>query len=262
MENRSRFEELFAEQFDTVLGFLLARAEPEVAKDVAAETFLAAWRSFPDLPAEPRAWLLAVARRKLVDAYRSRNRRDALAERLGGPVPVGPVDPADAVTDRAVVRAAFGRLSPADREVLRLVAWDGLAAAEAAEVLGCSRALYAVRLHRARRRLRAELAAETTPATPPGAPGPGGGGSGSVPVGSPSGGVPRRAPRSAATGPESAVRVTGGEPGPDRLAAFVRPSTGPAGAGSPASAVAATPMPAPDRGSGGVGLPSTSGTEL
>jgi RNA polymerase sigma-70 factor (ECF subfamily) len=40
-----------------------------------------------------------------------------------------------------------------------LVAWHGLSGARAARAAGCSRAAFAVRLHRARARLAAEVAA-------------------------------------------------------------------------------------------------------
>jgi RNA polymerase sigma-70 factor (ECF subfamily) len=55
------------------------------------------------------------------------------------------------------VLTAFATLGDRDREVLRLVTWDGLSAAEAAEVLSVTRLAFAVRLHRARRRLQCEL---------------------------------------------------------------------------------------------------------
>jgi RNA polymerase sigma-70 factor (ECF subfamily) len=58
-----------------------------------------------------------------------------------------------------VLAVAFASLRPADREVLVLVAWDGLDPARAARALGCSRGTFAVRLHRARRRLAAALRA-------------------------------------------------------------------------------------------------------
>ncbi len=62
--------------------------------------------------------------------------------------------------------AAFAALRERDREVLRLVAWDGLDAAEAAEVLGVTRLAFTVRLHRARRRLERALEPESLPAAP------------------------------------------------------------------------------------------------
>ena len=52
---------------------------------------------------------------------------------------------------------AFNALEERDREALALVAWDGLAAREAAIVVGCSSATFSVRLHRARKRLTALL---------------------------------------------------------------------------------------------------------
>jgi RNA polymerase sigma-70 factor (ECF subfamily) len=55
------------------------------------------------------------------------------------------------------VLAALAELSDADRELLTLLAWDGLTRAETAEALGCSRATLAVRVHRARRRLLAAM---------------------------------------------------------------------------------------------------------
>jgi Sigma-70, region 4 len=48
---------------------------------------------------------------------------------------------------------AWASLSNADREILRLVAWEGLGPTDGAAVLGCSVSSYKVRLHRARRRL-------------------------------------------------------------------------------------------------------------
>lgn len=155
--DRDRFEALFAAHFDVVLRFAMTRAEPETAKDVASETFLAAWRAIDELPAAPRGWLLAVARHKLADHYRSGGRRDKLETVLAICTATTSPDHADRITDHDHVRVAFARLPAMDQEVLRLLAWDGLTRAEAAESLGCSTALFAVRLHRARRRLRDAL---------------------------------------------------------------------------------------------------------
>jgi RNA polymerase sigma-70 factor (ECF subfamily) len=56
------------------------------------------------------------------------------------------------------------KLKPADREVLQLVTWDGLSHAEAAEVLGCTSNAVALRLHKARSRLRRILSPPPDPA--------------------------------------------------------------------------------------------------
>jgi predicted DNA-binding protein (UPF0251 family) len=53
----------------------------------------------------------------------------------------------------SAVMAALARLEEADRELITLVAWEGLDRDQIATMLGCSRATIRVRLHRARRRL-------------------------------------------------------------------------------------------------------------
>jgi RNA polymerase sigma-70 factor (ECF subfamily) len=143
------------------------RIDPERAKDVVAETFLVAWRRLDDVPAEPRPWLFGVARRVIAGQFRSETRREALTSRLrtadGGDATA---DPVTALADRDEALAAFATLGERDREVLRLVAWDGLSSAEAAEVLDVTRFAFAVRLHRARRRLERALDPEPNPAAP------------------------------------------------------------------------------------------------
>ena len=57
-----------------------------------------------------------------------------------------------------MVARALMRLREPDREILRLTAWEGCTTDELATVLGCSANAAAVRLHRARRRLRKVLA--------------------------------------------------------------------------------------------------------
>jgi RNA polymerase sigma-70 factor (ECF subfamily) len=52
----------------------------------------------------------------------------------------------------------MGRLRPRDGEVLALVCWEGLDPAQAAATLGIPAATARTRLHRARARMRAELA--------------------------------------------------------------------------------------------------------
>ena len=162
-DEAERFEALYREYFRGVLGYALARLEPERAKDAAAETFLVAWRRLNDVPAEPAAWLFGVARKVVADQVRADSRRAALAVRLASPgwqnLPVHPADPADQVAQRDAALAALARLSERDREALTLLAWHGLTAAQAAEVLGVSNLSFAVRLHRARRRLASAIAA-------------------------------------------------------------------------------------------------------
>jgi RNA polymerase sigma factor (sigma-70 family) len=82
-----------------------------------------------------------------------------------GPDRAGPDQPGlrDAISDRVV--AALDRLSVREREALQLVLWEELSHAEAAQVLGCSANAVAIRVHRAKTRLRRELSATELPAT-------------------------------------------------------------------------------------------------
>ena len=68
------------------------------------------------------------------------------------------------MTDPALL-AALARLSEPDRELLLLIAWDGLSPAEAATVLAVKPATARVRLSRARRRLTQELGRERSDPT-------------------------------------------------------------------------------------------------
>lgn len=153
-----------------MLGYALRRTDPEEARDVAAETFTVAWRRLEDVPPGDDAlpWLLGTARRQLANRRRRAETQDRLDRRLRAITAHPRNDPADGVTERAALAAAFGRLGEEDREVLALIAWDGLQPREAAIVQGCSAATFAVRAHRARRRLAALLeAGDGAPALDP-----------------------------------------------------------------------------------------------
>jgi RNA polymerase sigma-70 factor (ECF subfamily) len=161
---RRRFEVLYAQHHGRVLGYVLRRIDtPDQAADVLAETFLVAWRRLDQVPEGDRArlWLYGVARRILANHRRGERRRTRLADRLRAEISVGDAigEPPGAGTAAA---AAFRSLRDEDRELLTLQGWEGLDAGEIGVVLGCSRNAARIRLHRARRRLRAALAAAQT----------------------------------------------------------------------------------------------------
>jgi RNA polymerase sigma factor (sigma-70 family) len=144
------FESCFRGYAARVHAFALRRADPEAAQDATAETFLIAWRRRAEMPAEPLPWLYGIARGVLANERRGVNRRSALAARIASePAPPGT---AAAAGDHEIVEA-LAALRESDREALLLSAWEGLSTGEAARVVGCSAAAFAVRLHRARRRL-------------------------------------------------------------------------------------------------------------
>lgn len=119
-----------------------------------AEVFAIVWRK-GELPDNPRAWLLAVSRRVMANQARARQRRTALVERVRThPAQTAP-DDVRLVGELDELRRALDLLRPADREVIALLAAAELSTAEVAQVLGCTTAVAATRVHRARRRLRA-----------------------------------------------------------------------------------------------------------
>jgi RNA polymerase sigma-70 factor, ECF subfamily len=153
-ERHERFQRLYEAHGEAVLRYARRRTTPEAAEDVLAETFVVAWRRLERVPAEPRGWLLAVARRVLANQRRGDSRRAALIARLALlPVRDAPPEPSAGST----IGEALTRLSARDHELLALVHWDGLSASEAATVLGCTPVAVRTRLHRARRRLARAL---------------------------------------------------------------------------------------------------------
>ncbi len=109
------------------------------------------------MPEEPLPWLLGVARHVLLSLRRAQGRRDALIERIAAGRPAAREEHAEVLARRELAAAALATLTDAQREVLLLIAWDGLTHQEAAAALGCSAPALRVRLHRARRRLRGAL---------------------------------------------------------------------------------------------------------
>jgi RNA polymerase sigma factor (sigma-70 family) len=156
----SRFRTLYTSTFSDIYAYA-ARAlapDPSEIDDVVAEVYLVAWRRIEELPQSPqdRLWLFGVARNVVRNTRRANNRRLLLVHRIDRQprLPVESSEPSD-----VDVADALRRLSPNEREVMQLVVWNGLSAAEAAEVLGCSVNVVQVRLHRARKRLARRMPA-------------------------------------------------------------------------------------------------------
>ncbi len=151
-----RFQAIFSAHFDAVLGYALRRTAAEDAADVAADTFLVAWRRLDDVPEGPatRLWLYGVARRTLANHRRGARRRDDLSSVLRSELANAVPDHAADTVVRIDAAAGIDGLAVRDREVIRLAAWEGLEPREIAEVLGLSAVVVRKRLSRARARLR------------------------------------------------------------------------------------------------------------
>jgi RNA polymerase sigma-70 factor (ECF subfamily) len=154
-----RFGALYREHYRSVWAYAVRRIESQAdAGDVVADVFTIAWRRLSEVPDPPGdlLWLYGVARRVVAGKRRSARRvRDLIARLQANPVTAS-TGGGGLLTDRLL--EAVARLRPAEREAIALVHWEQLSHDEAARVLGCSANAVAIRVHRARGRLRLVLA--------------------------------------------------------------------------------------------------------
>jgi RNA polymerase sigma factor (sigma-70 family) len=160
-----RFAVIYDRYAATLYRYAHQRVGGEVADDVVADAFLAAFRargqydlSRPDA----RPWLFGILTRKLASHHRKeRARYRAMALSATEGVLDGPADEvatrvvADAA--RRPLAAALAALSPGDRDVLLLVAWGQLSYEEVATALKIPPGTVGSRLNRARRKVREAL---------------------------------------------------------------------------------------------------------
>jgi RNA polymerase sigma-70 factor (ECF subfamily) len=158
------FAAFYEQQFDAVLGFVVRRVdEPHLAADLTADIFVAALENAHTYDARrgtPIAWLYGISRNVIRVHFRGSARERRAVVRLGGRRMLDDQD-VDAIETRIDAERAARRLAAAHtalsdplREVLDLVAVDGLTVQEAAQALGIGSTAARVRLHRARKALR------------------------------------------------------------------------------------------------------------
>ncbi|MET7484449.1 sigma-70 family RNA polymerase sigma factor [Streptomyces sp. NPDC005538] len=166
---RARFESLAHVVVEPLHRYLLRRTGVDLVEDVLSETMLVLWRRIDDVPGlgtgsmsgsgpgpdpdDVLPWCYGVARGCLANARRADGRRLRLVERLGRAQERAPADAAD----HGELHAALDALAEQDREVVRLWAWEGLAPRQIAEATGMTPNAVSIRLHRAKKRLAAQL---------------------------------------------------------------------------------------------------------
>jgi RNA polymerase sigma factor (sigma-70 family) len=159
--------ELFGQVFDryaTVIHrYLARRAGTDLADDLTGQTFLVAFdrrRTYDLTQAVALPWLYGIATNLLGRHRRTEARQYRAFARTG----VDPVieNHADAVASRVAAGSALagvlGRLPAVERDILLLIAWEGLAYHEVAAALDIPIGTVRSRLHRAKTKVRTALA--------------------------------------------------------------------------------------------------------
>ena len=159
------FGVIFERHSGEILRYANARLGHDLAQDVLAETFLAAFgrrARYDGSRADARPWLYGIAIRQI-----GRHRRaDIRARRALARIPAETV--AGDFGDRSAERVTAQQLRPClagvlsglarrDRELLLLIAWAGLSYEESAQALGLPVSTVRSRLHRIRAKTRQAL---------------------------------------------------------------------------------------------------------
>ncbi|MGH9176973.1 MAG: sigma-70 family RNA polymerase sigma factor [Acidimicrobiales bacterium] len=170
--DQKRHRQAFAQHVVPEIDVLLRVARtlvprPADAEDLVQDTLLRAYRSIDSFDGRhARAWLLTIMRHTQMN--RTRRRRpellddpDAAVDRFddGSQATRSPEATVVGAEFDAVVVDALDALPDRFRQVVELVDIDGLTYAEAAEAIGVPMGTVMSRLHRARTRIRARLAA-------------------------------------------------------------------------------------------------------
>lgn len=158
MHRDARFESLYRAHALDVLGYCARRTSREEAKDAASEVFVVARRRIDDIPEDDGAlpWLYTVARNILRNRDRSGRRRLRLTAKLKAAhersVP-GPEPQVIRNAEHEELTAALAKLPEKDREVLRLIEWEGLSRQQVADMFFVSRAAIDQRVSRSYKKL-------------------------------------------------------------------------------------------------------------
>lgn len=129
------------------------------AQDVVQETLMRAWRHpqvLDQTERSARAWLFTVARRVVIDEWRSKQRQSEVPT-ADVPEPAAVEDNSDRLLQSWVVAEALERLSPEHRQVVLECYYRGHSVAQAALRLGIPEGTVKSRTHYALRALRLAL---------------------------------------------------------------------------------------------------------
>ena len=161
---RVRIERAVSEHASALLAYLTRRtALPHEAADLLAETFLILWKraaSLPPLDEEVRPWMFGIARNVFLHHQRSAIRQRAVADRLRNELLTDPSSGFVDSTEFDDLHRILQELDPVDRDIIGLVHWEGFSLVEVSRMLRVKEGTVRSRYHRARARLREQLASD------------------------------------------------------------------------------------------------------
>lgn len=169
-----RFAVLFDRHAPHIYRYLARRAGRQVADDLVAETFLAAFakRNRYDLShPDARPWLYGIATNLVGQHRRHQARQDRITQAAAAAEPEVPGHADRVAADvtaqamRTLLEGAVAVLSAGDRDVLLLIAYEQLTYQEVARALDIPVGTVQSRLHRARTKVRQVLAGTDAGAT-------------------------------------------------------------------------------------------------
>lgn len=159
-------EQTVRREAPALLAYLSRRtANPADAADLLGDVLVVIWRRTDAMPpdaAGARMWMFGIARKVLAGGYRSARRRQALTDRLREELLSEP-DTADLNGSKTIdvegsmrerLTLALDQLKPSEREIVRLIHWDGFTLSEAAQHLRLRLSTTRSRYYRARDRLK------------------------------------------------------------------------------------------------------------
>ena len=162
LDDPERFAVIFDRHADEIHRYAARRLGQQAAADVVSEVFLAAFRNrgrYQPSRTDARPWLYGIASKVISQQLRTEGRRAHLVAAVAAASPTEAA--ADDIGDRIaaqrlheVLTGVLVGLSPADRELVLLVAWAELSYEQAAQALQIPIGTVRSRLHRVRAKVR------------------------------------------------------------------------------------------------------------